>query len=126
MQEMKVPLLLVHAEDDWDIPYLHSETLFDAFLEQHLPPLPNIAAAMAGASDEVAESIDRLSKERRALRRELVTSSEIPRMGHVEVFSKDRSHNKVAFLRTRWGGHSTVGLVEGVQDYIAEMFKMGS
>ena len=120
-----MPLLIVHAENDWYIPYSHSETLFDS-LEQHLPPLPNIAAAMAGASDEVAESIDKLSKERRALRRELVSTSEIPRMGRVEVFSIDRSHNTVAFLRSRWGGHSTLGLVEGVQDYIAEMFKMGS
>jgi abhydrolase domain-containing protein 12 len=126
MQGLKVPLLIVHAENDWDIPHSHSQTLFDAFLEQHLPPLPEIAAAMAGVSDEVVESIDRLSKERRALRRDLVAASEIPRVGRVEVFSKDRSDNKVAFLRTRWGGHSRVGLVEGVQDYIAEMFKMGS
>lgn len=123
-----MPLLIVHAENDWDIPHSHSQTLFDAFLDQHLPPLPEIAAAMAGASDEVMEKVDRLSKERRALRRDLVVASEIPRLGRVEVFSKDRSdrNSKVAFLRTRWGGHSRVGLVEGVQDYMAEMFNMGS
>jgi abhydrolase domain-containing protein 12 len=124
MQGLKVPLLIVHAENDWDIPHSHSQTLFDAFLEQHMPPMPDIAAAMA--SDQVAESFERLSKERRALRGELAVASEIPRLGSVEVFSKDRSHGKVAFLRTRWGGHSRVGLVEGVQDYIADMFKMGS
>jgi len=124
--ELNVPLLIVHAENDWDIPHSHSQTLFEAFLDQHLPPLPNIAAAMAGASDEVMEKMDRLSNERRALRRDLVVASEIPRLGRVEVFSKDRSDGKVAFLRTRWGGHSRVGLVEGVQDYMAEMFKMGS
>jgi abhydrolase domain-containing protein 12 len=125
---LNVPLLIVHAENDWDIPHSHSQTLFDAFLDQHLPPLPEIAAAMAGASDEVMEKVDRLSKERRALRRDLVVASEIPRLGRVEVFSKDRSDRnlKVAFLRTRWGGHSRVGLVEGVQDYMGEMFKMGS
>ena len=121
-----MPLLIVHAEDDPDIPHSHSQTLFDAFLDQHLPPLSDIAAAMVGASDEVMEKMDRLSKERRALRRDLVMASEIPRLGHVEVFSKDRSDREVAFLRTRWGGHSTLGLVEGVQDYMAEMFKMGS
>jgi len=124
--KLNVPLLIVHAENDWDIPHSHSQTLFDAFLDQHLPPLPDIAAAMAGASDEVMQKMDRLSKERRALRRDLVVASEIPRLGRVEVFSKDRSDRKVAFLRTRWGGHSRVGLVEGVQDYMAEMFKMGS
>jgi abhydrolase domain-containing protein 12 len=120
-----VPLLIVHAENDWDIPPSHSQTLFDAFLEQHLPPLPDIAAAMAGASNEVAESMAKLSQERLSLRRELVATSDIARVGRVEVFSKDRSDRKVVFLRSQWGGHSRVGLVEGVQDYIAEMFKMG-
>ncbi len=125
-QGLKVPLLIVHSENDWDIPHSHSQTLFDAFLDQHLPPLPDIAAAITAASDEVMEKIDRLSKERRALRRDLVVASEIPRLGRVEVFSKDRSDRKVAFLRTRWGGHNSIGLVEGVQDYMAEMFRMGS
>ncbi|KAI0299590.1 Alpha/Beta hydrolase protein [Russula brevipes] len=123
---LNVPLLIVHAENDWDIPPSHSQTLFDAFLEQHLPPLPDIAAAMAGASDEVAERMAKLSQERLSLRRELVATSDIARLGRVEVFSKDRSDRKVVFLRSQWGGHSRVGLVEGVQDYIAEMFKMGS
>ena len=80
---------------------------------------------MTGASDEVAERISKLSQQRRTLRGELVVSSEVPRLGRVEVFSKDRTHGKVVFLLTRWGGHNRVGLVEGVQDYIAEMFKMG-
>jgi hypothetical protein len=52
---------MVHAENDWDIPHSHSQTLFDAFLDQHLPPLPDITAAMAGASDEVMTKMDRLS-----------------------------------------------------------------
>jgi abhydrolase domain-containing protein 12 len=112
---LKVPLLLVHAENDGDIPHSHSQTLFDAFLEQHLLPLPGIATTMTGASNG-------LSGERRALRRELVATSDIARVGRVEEFSRD---GKVVFLRTRWGGHDTVGLAEGVQDYIAEMFEMG-
>ncbi|KAI0291780.1 alpha/beta-hydrolase [Multifurca ochricompacta] len=122
---LKVPLLIVHAEDDWDIPYSHSQALFDAFLEQHLPPLTEMTTAMASASDEVAEGVTKLSQERAALRRELVTAGEIERLGRVEVFSKDRSDRKVVFIQTRWGGHYTVGLLEGVQDYIAEMFDMG-
>ncbi|KAI9510145.1 Alpha/Beta hydrolase protein [Russula earlei] len=122
---LKLPLLIVHAENDWDIPHSHSQTLFDAFLEEHLPPLPDFTEVMAGASDEAAERIARLSQEWRALRQELVTTSDIARVGHVEVFSKDRSHGKVVFLRTLWGGHANLGLVEGVQDYMAEMFKMG-
>jgi abhydrolase domain-containing protein 12 len=117
--------LIVHSEDDCDIPHSHSQTLFDAFLEHHLPPLPDIAAAIRGAPDEVAEHVVKLSQERAALRQELVVASEVPRVGRVEVFSKDRSDGKVVYLRTRWGGHDRVGLMEGVQDYIADMFKMG-
>ncbi len=45
------------------------------------------------------------------------------RVGRVEVFSKDRGDNEVVFLHTWWGAHD-VGLVEGVQDYMAEMFDM--
>jgi abhydrolase domain-containing protein 12 len=116
---LNVPLLIIHAEDDWDIPHSHSQTLFDAFLEHHLPVLPGITGI------EAAEEVVKLSEARKALRQELVMSSEVPRVGRVEVFSKDRLHNKVVYLRTRWGGHDRVGLVEGVQDYIADMFKLG-
>jgi hypothetical protein len=37
---------------------------------------------------------------------------------------KGRPDGKVAYLQTWWGAHD-VGLVEGVQDYMAEMFSMG-
>ena len=51
---------------------------------------------------------------------------DMARFGRAEVFArKDRALGDVVFLRTRWGGHDRVGLVEGVQDYIAEMFHLG-
>ncbi|KAI9436639.1 Alpha/Beta hydrolase protein [Lactarius indigo] len=122
---LKVPLLIVHAEDDWDIPHVHSETLFDAFLEPHLPTLPEFTAAMAGASEEVAERMTALAQERVALRSELVAVRDMARVGRAEVFARNAAHGEVVFLRTRWGGHDRVGLVEGVQDYMAEMFRLG-
>ncbi|KAI9450805.1 Alpha/Beta hydrolase protein [Lactarius psammicola] len=122
---LKVPLLIVHAEDDWDIPHEHSSTLFDAFLEPHLPALPEITAAMAGASEEVAERMTTLAQERTALRSELVAVRDLARLGRAEVFARSAAHGEVVFLRTRWGGHDRVGLVEGVQDYMAEMFHLG-
>lgn len=114
----------MHAEDDWDIPHRHSQTIFDAFLESHMPALPDITALMAGASEEVAQRMATLGQERAALRNELVAARDIARFGRVEVFARDAAHGDVAFLRTRWGGHDRVGLVEGVQDYIAEMFHL--
>lgn len=107
-----------------DIPVWHAQALFDAFLEKHLPPLPSVAAETIDASAErVGDGFSALLEERAIRRRELVTVRVMERMGHVEMFSKDRASGKVAFLQTWWGGHD-VGLLEGVQDYMAEMFRM--
>ena len=123
---MKVPLLIVHAEDDWDIPYKHSQAIFDAFLEPHLPALSEITVPMAGSPEEVAQCIATLDQERAALWSERVAVHDMARLGHAEVFAReDRAQGDVVFLRTRWGGHDRVGLVEGVQDYMAEMFHLG-
>ena len=127
----------MHAEDDLDIPVWHAQKLFDAFLEKHLPPLPeeltsvdpddsnnimDVIVAPDQAQNEVllAESV----AARAARRRELVRVSEMERVGRVEVFAEDRKDGEVVFLHTRWGAHD-VGLVEGVQDFMAEMFDMG-
>ena len=81
---------------------------------------------MAGASEEVAQRITTLDQERAALRSERVAVHNVARLGRAEVFAReDRAQGDVVFLRTRWGGHDRVGLVEGVQDYIAEMFHLG-
>jgi len=118
--------LIVHAEDDLDIPVWHAKVLFDAFLEKYLPPLPKITAEMVEASTGRAKrQFSALLEERAMRRRELVAVREMERVGRVEVFSKDRGDNEVVFLHTWWGAHD-VGLVEGVQDYMAEMFDMMS
>lgn len=102
----------------------HAKVLFDAFLETYLPPLPKITAEMVeGSTGRAKGKFSELLEERAMRRRELVTAREMERVGRVEVFSKDRGDNKVAFLHTWWGAHD-VGLVEGVQDYMAEMFDM--
>ena len=108
-----------------DIPVWHAKALFDAFLEKHLPPLPEVTAEMMDASaGRESDPSSALLKERAVRRRELVSVQEMERVGRIEVFSKDRAHGKVAFLHTWWGAHD-VGLLEGVQDYMAEMFRMG-
>lgn len=104
---------------------MHSQTIFDAFLEPHLPALPEITDLMAGASEEVAQRLAKVGQERAALRSERVAVRDMARFGRAEVFAReDKALGDVVFLRTRWGGHDRVGLVEGVQDYIAEMFRL--
>ncbi len=119
----------MHAEDDLDIPVWHAQKLFDAFLEDHLPALPELTQEMMAvigavgstSPDDVAEMLE----VRTARRRELVREHHMERVGRVEVFEKDRAGGEVVFLHTRWGAHN-VGLVEGVQDFMADMFDMGS
>ena len=77
------------------------------------------------APSEVSENVEALLQERAGRRRELVSVSEMERVGRVEVFAKDRKDGEVVFLHTRWGAHD-VGLLEGVQNLMAEMFKMGN
>jgi hypothetical protein len=109
-----------------DIPVWHAKLLFDAFLEKYLPPLPKITADMVEASTGREKGrFSTMLQERAVRRKELVTVKEMERVGRAEVFSKDRGDSKVVFLHTWWGAHD-VGLVEGVQDYMAEMFEMKS
>ena len=128
----------MHAEDDLDIPVWHAQKLFDAFLEKHLPPLPEeLTSVVSDDSNNMMDVIvapDQAQNEvllaesvaaRAARRRELVRVSEMERVGRVEVFAEDRKDGEVVFLHTRWGAHD-VGLVEGVQDFMAEMFDMGT
>ncbi|KAF8470976.1 Alpha/Beta hydrolase protein [Russula ochroleuca] len=123
---LNAPVLIVHAEDDQDIPVWHAKVLFDAFLEKHLPPLPKITTGMVNASKGRAKGrFSALLQERAVRRKELVTAREMERVGKVEEFSKDRGDNKVVFMHTWWGAHD-VGLLEGVQDYMVEMFEMTS
>jgi len=114
----------VHAEDDWDIPYDHSETLFDAILEPHLPALPALPAGQGSTQTTrvLEERIDR-TKERAEVRSRLVNIREVERLGRLEVFAPSGS-NEVVFLKTRWGGHNSVGLLEGVQDMMRDMFNI--
>ncbi|KAI9510148.1 Alpha/Beta hydrolase protein [Russula earlei] len=123
--DVKAPVLIVHAEDDQDIPVWHAQQLFNAFLEKYLPPLPEITAKMVeGSTETVKERFSALLEERATRRGELVAVQEMERVGRIEEFSRDRGDGKVVFLHTWWGAHD-VGLVEGVQDYMAEMFKIG-
>jgi len=124
LQGVKAPVLIVHAEDDQDIPAWHAQLLFDAFLEKHLPPMPVITTEMVEASTgTVKEGFSSLFEERATRRGELVTVQQMERVGRVQEFSRDRGDGKVVFLHTPWGAHD-VGLMEGVQDYMAEMFNI--
>jgi abhydrolase domain-containing protein 12 len=117
----------VHAEDDWDIPYTHSETLFNALLEHLLPSIvtPPIGAATSWVKDDW-DKFYATHSVRTNVQKSLVTNSEIPHFGTVNQFMRGNDKGKVVFLKTIEGGHNKMGALEGVQEVIRVTFDFSS
>ncbi|KAJ7505569.1 Alpha/Beta hydrolase protein, partial [Mycena galericulata] len=117
---IKGGVLIAHAENDWEIPYSHSETLFNKFLEPLLPavpPLPTNAASLT--QEEWATFTGQLAR-RKETREGLVSSVVLHNFGTVYEFTD--SERKVVFVQTLAGGHDYLGIQEGVQDVIGRTF----
>ncbi|TFY76379.1 hypothetical protein EWM64_g7630, partial [Hericium alpestre] len=119
---LRTPILVVHSEDDWDIPFTHSETLFSAIMEPHLPELDLPAGPTWAHADEV-ERLHAVLEERAVTRSKLVELRVIEQLELVEVFARNTTGD-VVFLKTQWGGHDRVGLLEGVQDLMGQLFNL--
>ncbi|KAJ6466383.1 Alpha/Beta hydrolase protein [Mycena sanguinolenta] len=117
---IKGPVLIAHAENDWEIPYSHSQALFDTFLDPLLPATPQLPAnAAAFTQEEWSSFTDRIAK-RKDLREEIVTTVELRNFGTVHEFTE--SGRKVTFVHTLAGGHDYLGIQEGVHDIIGRNF----
>jgi abhydrolase domain-containing protein 12 len=116
-QDITVPLLIVHAEDDWDIPCAHSDALFEAALGGALPPVPEPLRPSISYHPNTAEwDASRAALEaRREARAALVTTAEVAGLGRVEEWAHVRS------VRTRYGGHDPFSQ-EAVQDAVRALF----
>lgn len=125
VQDINVPLLIAHSQNDLDIPHSHSRTLLDVLLDPHLPSSP---ISLPATPDQILGSADyatyiETQKLRREKRSELVRKLEVPTFGVIEEF--DGTAGKVVYVETFWGAHNDVGLQEGVQDIIASTFRLG-
>jgi abhydrolase domain-containing protein 12 len=120
-QAIKAPILFVHAENDWDIPYTHSETLFDAILEPLLPSSPTTPTT--SWSQEDWDTFSSVQSERTRVRTNIVTHTEIRHFGTMDEFTR-KDEGKVVLLKTVDGGHNRIGTFEGVQDVIRATFDL--
>ncbi|KAG1822626.1 alpha beta-hydrolase [Suillus subaureus] len=100
VQKLKVPILLLHAEDDWDISHTHSDALFDALLESYLPPVYSPPASQESWSTQQWNEYHAQLVTRRETRESLVTRTVIPDFGLMDQ----------------------VGTLEGVQEVIRVTF----
>jgi abhydrolase domain-containing protein 12 len=119
-KDIKVKMLIAHAEDDWDIPHVHTDVLFDSILSPYLPPLPppmrfsilNPPGEKEYGDSQAAAAL-RLEK-----RSEMVRAREVEGFGNVE----ETMDGQVRVVKSKWGGHDPFGNQEGVQDTIREHF----
>ncbi|KAJ6511983.1 Alpha/Beta hydrolase protein [Mycena vitilis] len=117
---IKGSVLIAHAENDWEIPYTHSEALFNTFLDPLLPPTPSLPLNAASLTqDEWSAFAEKLAA-RKEKREEIVTSVELRNFGTVHEFTE--AGRKVVFLQTLAGGHDYLGVQEGVHDVIGRTF----
>jgi len=112
-------VLIGHAENDWDIPHTHSDVLFDAFLEPHLPSVitPENPFTLTQADWGV---ITEQRQSRKTKREAIVKSTTVDHFGRVDKFlDGDR---KIMLVKTLVGGHDYLGVQEGLVDIIGKTF----
>ncbi|KAL4070020.1 Alpha/Beta hydrolase protein [Scleroderma yunnanense] len=112
ISRVKVPLLILHAENDGDIPHQHSDILFDSLLEPYLPPLHNTTMWKDWTEYEGQTM-------REKVRETLVTRTHVQKFGIVHEF--ETSGRKLVLMKTLTGWHEP-GTIEGVQDAIRHVF----
>jgi abhydrolase domain-containing protein 12 len=111
--------VIFHIENDWDIPYTHSQVLFEAFMEPLLPPVvfPPFGTIL---QEEEYTKVNAQITARNQVKASLVGSTVIHNFGTIEAFKSGA--REVTFVRTLVGEHNSIGLQEGVQDVIGLKF----
>ncbi|TFK36193.1 Alpha/Beta hydrolase protein [Crucibulum laeve] len=116
---IKSSVLIVHAEDDWDIPHTHASILFDAFIEPAVPLAPSLPENPLSEEDWKIYAVEK--SVRATYRDARISRISVAGFGYLEEAEID--NRKVALLKTLHGGHD-IGRVEGVQDVIGRTFSL--
>ncbi|KAF8895313.1 Alpha/Beta hydrolase protein [Infundibulicybe gibba] len=119
--KIKDSVLIAHAENDWDIPYSHSQVLFNAFLEPVLPDVEVPDNAFSITKAQWSAILDQQAA-RASKRNTIVISQHLRNFGTTEEFEHDG--RKVKLVQTLAGGHDYLGVQEGVLDAIGQFYKL--
>ncbi|CCA70881.1 hypothetical protein PIIN_04817 [Serendipita indica DSM 11827] len=123
LPDVSCPILLIHAEDDFDVQIAHSERLFDAILEPYLEQYPFTKEDLSKVRIDEADKrlvIQEISQRRRQQRETKVREQYLP-IGKLLSFERQGKAG-VHFLRSTWGGHSQVINLEGISDLTRTVF----
>lgn len=121
ISRVKVPLLILHSENDWDIPHWHSDALFDSLLEPYLTPLAALPHNVTLWSNEEWSEYEGQMTLRDRERESLVTRTHIHNFGVMHEF--ESSGKKIVLVKALTGWHEP-GTIEGVQDTIRHVFSL--
>ncbi|KAJ7593520.1 Alpha/Beta hydrolase protein [Mycena floridula] len=119
ISDIKGPVLIAHAKDDWDIPHGHSDVLFNKFIDHLLPevnfPPPGTvpdAQEWAFINQQLASRLEERSR--------LVVTTNMGKFGAMQAIKE--SGRDVVLVKTKYGGHDYLGIQEGLQDIIGRSF----
>lgn len=119
-QKVKVPVLIVHAEDDFDISHTHSDALFDALLDPFLPSVDPLPRDPGSWTKEQWSTYQTQMATKWEVRERLLNRTDIPHFGVMDTFSA--SGETVVLLKTLTGSHNDVGAWEGTHEVIRKLF----
>lgn len=119
ISRVEVPLLILHSENDWDIPHWHSDALFDTLLEPYLTPVASLPRNVTLWSTEEWSEYEGQLTLRSKERESLVTRTHIHNFGDMHEF--ESLGKKIVLVKALTGWHEP-GTIEGVQDTIRHVF----
>lgn len=121
-QRVKVPVLIIHAEDDEDICHTHSDALFDALLDPFLPPVDPLPRDQSSWTKKQLSKYHTQAATKREVRERLVARTDMPHFGVMDTFAA--SGETIVLLKTLTGAHNDVGALEGTHEVIRELFSL--
>ncbi|KAK7056629.1 hypothetical protein VNI00_002346 [Paramarasmius palmivorus] len=119
--KIKGEVLIAHAENDWDIPYTHSEAIFNAFLEPLLPSVKLPLNPAALSKDEWSAFTSQIQT-RNTKREEIVSTTKHTHFGTIQEFKQ--GGRNIVFVKTLEGKHDYIGIQEGLQDIIGQRYNL--
>ena len=116
-------MLIVHAEDDFDISHTHSDILFDALIDPFLPSVDPLPLNPGSWTKEQWDTFQTQMTTKREAREGLLIRTDMPHFGVMDTFAE--SDETVILLKTLTGSHNDVGALEGTQEVIRTLFFAG-
>lgn len=122
LQRVTVPVLIVHAEDDFDISHTHSNAIFDALIDPLLPSVDPLPREPGLWTKEQWRTYQMQMKTKRGARERLLNRTDMPHFGVMDTFSA--SGETIVLLKTLTGSHNEVGALEGTHEVMRKLFSL--